>query len=146
MGHKVTGIDLDEKMLQKANNKVKKTSQLSFEYGDGTSTTFKDAEFDAATISFAMHDVPQEIGIQILREAKRVISGNGFIYIVDYNDLTHVGAKILSLVASIYESPNYKPFVKRGLKDYLAIAGYQIVSKNTFLGAVQFVKAVPVIN
>jgi len=144
LGHQVTGIDLDEKMLQKASKKINGNKNLIFANGDGSNTSFSNAEFDAATISFAMHDVPYEIGINILKEAKRLINENGFIYIVDYNDLGSIGAKMLALVANLYESPNYKPFVRRGLYEYLSVCGYRIADKSTFLGAVQFVKAIPV--
>ncbi len=140
-GHKVIGVDLDDKMLQKATLKATKENQLEFRQADGTKLPFSDAEFDAATISFAMHDVPAEIGIDILAEAKRVIKKDGFIVIVDYNNLkSSFGAKFLHPFALIYETSNYKPFVKKSLDFYLQKACLKIVDKKTFLGAVQFTK------
>lgn len=141
--HSVIGIDIDKKMLSKANNKISPELELKFSYGDGTNTHFKDDEFDAATISFAMHDVPYDIGIKILNEAKRVVKKTGFIFIVDYNDLSGIGSKILHFFSRMYESPNYKPFVKAGLASYLEKTGLKIDDKSTFLGAVQFVKVSP---
>ena len=138
--HNVTGIDIDKKMLAKANNKISHKLKLKFMYGDGTNIPSKENEFDAATISFAMHDVPYDIGIRILKEAKRVVKNTGFIFIVDYNDLSNIGSRILNFFARIYESPNYKPFVNVGLKSYLKKTGWKIEEKSTFLGAIQFVK------
>ena len=142
--HSVTGIDLDRKMLDKAKKKITSQLQLKFNHGDGTKLNYKDNEYDAATISFAMHDVPYDIGLKIILEAKRVISQNGFIFIVDYNDLSSFGSRTLYLIAQIYETPNYKPFVKMGLSTYLASAGFEITDKSTFLGAVQYVTANPI--
>ncbi|MCK4783236.1 MAG: class I SAM-dependent methyltransferase [Desulfobacteraceae bacterium] len=140
LGHEVVGIDLDKKMLVKARRKTSKKLKLSFLFGDGTKLPFKANEFDVATISFAMHDVPAEIGVKILKEAKRVIKKDGFIFIVDYNQLETCGAKILYTVAISYESPNYKPFVKRNFSYYLKETGLKIVKKDAFLGAVQMTK------
>ena len=74
LGHEVVGIDLDKKMLAKASRKTSTKLKLSFLFGDGTKLPFKANEFDVATISFAMHDVPAEIGVKFLKEAKRVIN------------------------------------------------------------------------
>ncbi len=138
--HNVIGIDLDKKMLAIARNKVLPELMLKFNYADATNTNFLDSEFDAATISFAMHDIPYDIGIKILNEAKRVVKNTGFIFIIDYNNLSGIGSKILHFFARIYESPNYEPFVRGNLGSYLKNAGLKIEDKSTFLGAVQFVK------
>nr|MBC8343463.1 methyltransferase domain-containing protein [Bacteroidota bacterium] len=142
--HDVTGIDLDIKMLEKANKKKSPALHLTFKHEDGTNIQCNDHVYDAATISFAMHDVPYDIGIKLLQEAKRVISKTGFILIVDYNDLSGFGSRLLYFFASMYESPNYKPFVRRGLASYLLESGFHVESKSTFLGAVQYVTARPV--
>lgn len=138
--HNVIGIDLDKKMLAKASNKIMPDLKLKFNYADGTNTNFPDSEFDAATISFAMHDIPYDIGIKILSEAKRIVKNTGFIFIIDYNNLSGIGSKILHFFAKLYESPNYEPFVRENLSNYLKNAGLRIEDKSTFLGAVQFVK------
>lgn len=145
MGHHVVGIDLDDNMLEKARMKVKDNNKLSFLNADGTRLPFDSNGFDAATISFAMHDVPTEIGIDILKEAKRVVKKDGFILIVDYNNLKgSLGAKFLYPIALLYESPNYKSFVRRNLSFYLKEVNLKIIEKNTFLGAVQFTRLISV--
>lgn len=141
--HDVTGIDLDESMLATARRKISAGLRLSFSHGDGSDTGFPDDRFDAVTISFAMHDVPYEVGLGLLSEAKRVVKDDGFLFIIDYNDLSGFGSKVLHPFAWLYESPNYRAFVKRGLPQYLHEAGWRMEHKSTFLGAVQFVKAVP---
>lgn len=140
LGHEVVGIDLDKNMLAKAGRKTSTKLKLSFLYGDGTRLPFRSNEFDVATISFAMHDVPAKIGVKILKEAKRVINKDGFIYIVDYDQLGTCRSKILYAVAIIYESPNYKSFVKRDFNYYLQETGLKIGKKDTFAGAIQMTK------
>ncbi len=139
LGHDVVGVDLDRKMLDKAEKKRCRDLMLRFFYGDGTDLPFPDSSFDAATISFAIHDVPGRIAVRILREARRVTRAGGNILIVDYNDLyASFGARFLYRFARLYESPNYFPFVRRGIAPLLDSAGLTIKDKTSFLGAVQF--------
>ncbi|MEN8250208.1 MAG: methyltransferase domain-containing protein [Bacteroidota bacterium] len=140
LGHEVVGIDLDENMLAKAHKKTSKDLKLSFLHGDATDLPFEDNDFDAATISFAMHDVPDDIGVKILKEARRVVKEDGFIFILDYNQTESFGAIFLYYVALLYESPNYKPFAKRDFRNFLEEIGFNIKEKDTFLGAVQMTK------
>lgn len=139
LGHHVVGIDLDRKMLKKARRKHRRDLMLRFLFGDGTDLPFPDRSFDTATISFAIHDVPSRIAVRILREARRVTREEGSILIVDYNDLrASFGARFLYRVAQLYESPNYFPFVRRGIVPLLEDAGLTIKHKTSFMGAVQF--------
>ena len=143
LGHSVIGVDLDREMLAKAQKKRRAHLVLDFMHGDGTALPFEDDSFDAATISFAMHDVPPEIGVGILREARRVVRPKGRIHIIDYNDLgSSFGARLLYRVARFYESPNYFGFVRGGVVRYLEAAGLTVDRKRHFLGAVQFLSAV----
>lgn len=139
LGHNVTGIDLDTKMLAKAEKKLSSDMNLKFMHADGINLPFADNEFDAATISFALHDVPFEIGVKILNDITRVIKDDGFIFIIDFHvPIDNIGARILFSVAQLYESPNYKPFTKKGLEIYLKATGLILIEKSSFLGAVQF--------
>ncbi len=141
LGHDVTGIDLDKKMLAKAEHKVSSNMELKFLHADGTKIPFADNSFDAASISFAMHDVPFEIGIKLLREVSRVIKDDGFVFIIDFNTpINNIGARILYWIAQLYESPNYKPFALKGLATYLDTAGLEQMTKSSFMGAIQFTR------
>lgn len=139
-GHEVVGVDLDGEMLTWARKKGQKNLNITFVQGDATKLEFNDSTFDAVTISFAMHDVPYEIGLKILAEAKRVLIPTGKIIIVDYNEpANNVIAKFLCFFAMIYESPNFKKFIKVGLEKYLKENGLFMVNRFTILGAVQVV-------
>ncbi|MBK8555950.1 MAG: methyltransferase domain-containing protein [Lewinellaceae bacterium] len=144
-GHRVTGIDLDPKMLERAAKKVKPDLALTFMQADGSALPFDDNQFQAVTISFAMHDMPFDIGVEVLREARRVLRPDGFLLIIDANEKgANFGADLYHLIASLYESENYAPFVKRSLGMYFEAAGFGFRQQETFLGAVRFVVADPV--
>ncbi|MBI2632631.1 methyltransferase domain-containing protein, partial [Candidatus Pacearchaeota archaeon] len=83
-GFSVIGIDLSSDMLKYAKKKIKKTYDLKFVCCDATRIPYKKSSFDISSISFGLHDMPEEIGIKILKEMKRTTKKNGNIIIVDY--------------------------------------------------------------
>lgn len=144
LGHSVIGIDLDLNMLHKAQKKQNGFLNLNFLHADATILPWASNLFDVAVISFAMHDVPGEIGLRVLSEAARVIKSEGVIYIIDYEEPRFTAAaKILYWIAQLYESPNFKPFIQRGLESYCIQAGLNIAQKDHLaFGAVQLVRLV----
>jgi len=80
-GINATGVDISQTMLNVAR---KKRPNATFIHGDATALSFPDNTFEAATISFALHEKPQTLGLTILAEACRVVRPEGFILITDY--------------------------------------------------------------
>ena len=141
-GHQVYGVDLDKEMLTWAMKKHQEKHNLTFLQGDATQLEFGDGTFDAVTISFAMHDVPFDIGKRILSEAKRVLVRGGKVIIIDYNEPgRNFAAKLLCWIALLYESPNFKEFIKIGVVKYLKDTGLKVVDRFTILGVVQVVSS-----
>jgi ubiquinone/menaquinone biosynthesis C-methylase UbiE len=141
-GHEVVGVDLDPSMLARAHRKVKAPLALRFQHCDATRLPFADRAFQAATVSFAMHDVPFEVGIRMLREARRVLHPEGTLLIVDYNGRRGpIASGALHRIALLYESPNYRSFAERGIGTYLETTGFRVVRRSLLWGAVQFTRA-----
>ena len=115
-GHKVIGIDVCPDMLKKAKKKVKPNYNLKFIKADATKLPFFENQFDVATISLALHDMPKEIIIKVLAQTKKVIKPDGKIIIVEYyTPQNFIGKKIVSL----WETEYYQNFTKTGLDHYL---------------------------
>jgi len=133
-GHDVIGIDLSPEMLAQARKKLSQNLKLKFQQADGTKLPFKDGTFDAASISWGIHDMPYEIGIKVLKEMKRVIKKNGMILIVDYIDAKkHYPARLTQFLINLYETKNYKPFITKGMGTYIKEAGLKTVKKSEYL-------------
>jgi demethylmenaquinone methyltransferase/2-methoxy-6-polyprenyl-1,4-benzoquinol methylase len=141
-GHIVTGVDLDARVLVYAVRKQDPHLALDFRHCDATDLPFDRNSFDAATLSFAMHDVPQRICLGILREARRVLRADGMLVILDYQEVAErIEARMLRWAAFMYESPNYHAFVRRSTVDTLQSAGFRVLSRQSILGAVQLTTA-----
>jgi len=135
LGHDVIGIDLSPEMLVQAKKKLSPSLKLKFQVADGTKLPFMDEFFDAAAISWGIHDMPYEIGIRVLMEMKRVIKKNGKILIVDYmNPRKHIVAKFTHRIIKIYETKNYLPFIKKGIEAYINVTKMKIFKESNYLG------------
>ncbi|BDQ38166.1 methyltransferase type 11 [Pseudodesulfovibrio nedwellii] len=80
-GINTTGVDISRTMLDVAR---KKRPNATFIHGDATNLSFPDNTFNAATISFALHEKPQVLGVAIVTEARRVVRPGGCLIIADY--------------------------------------------------------------
>ena len=119
----VVGIDLSEAMLRIARRK-NRFSNVTFKEADATSLPFEDHSFDAACISFALHEMPNSIRERVVREMARVTTPGGRIIIVDYA-LPHgrLARAIVYRIVKLYERDHYASFVKLDLEALLRRTG-----------------------
>lgn len=116
----MTGVDLSPEMLEQAKKKLDGSLKLRFLHADATELSFKDNEFDGASISLGLHDMPYEIEILVIKEIKRVVKNKGPILIVDYMEpKKHWVATLSHHLIKLYETHNYNPFIQRGLDELL---------------------------
>ena len=82
MGHKTTGLDITEAMLEKARQKANGNSQrVSFQIGDAENLPFDNASFDAIVSRYLLWTLPDPW--RALQEWHRVISPGGTIISVE---------------------------------------------------------------
>ncbi len=123
----VTGIDLSSAMLKQAKLKAKNpalsSAGLRFIKGDATKLPFEDNTFDASTISFGLHDMPEEIRVNVLAEMKRVTKKHGKILVADYaTPADGILAKLERPISNIFESKYFDSFMSTGLDKYISDA------------------------
>lgn len=82
LGFRVTGLDLSPAMLRVAQRKAGKS--IPFVRGDAARLPFADDSFDAAVISFALHEKEVSLCNGILREAKRVVRQPVRLIVADF--------------------------------------------------------------
>src|SRR5574341_1508585 len=140
-GAQVTGIALSEAMLAVARSK-NKSENLRFETGDATQLPYPSGSFDVTTISFALHDMPLDIGESVLKEMVRVTRPTGTIVIADYAlPRSRIGSLLIYRVVTLYEQQYYREFIRRDVRAILKQAGIEIgEEKPAVLGAVRIWK------
>ncbi len=112
------GVDLSDNMLRQAyRNGLDGVCQKM----DASKTDFADNEFDAAIMSFALHETHAETARNILIESKRIVRPDGKIIIVDYafDKHTHPMGKFAARAVEKFVGGdhyrNFKFFIKTNL-------------------------------
>ena len=132
--YRVTGVDISQAMLDRAKRRIKPDFCLKFMKANAASLPFEDASFDEASISLALHDMPREIELRVLREMRRVTKASGEILIVEYADLSHGLKSALNPFIRLYESNYYRDFARRDLLQLLTDAGLKVKRQANILG------------
>lgn len=115
----VTGIDLSSGSINYAEKRAQKAgrSRLHFIEMDATDLScFKDAEFDYATISMAVHQFHPDTGKQILKEMTRISKR---IVVIDYKypqprGFSGLLVRIIERLAGDEHNRNFKAYLKMG--------------------------------
>jgi ubiquinone/menaquinone biosynthesis C-methylase UbiE len=118
---KIFGIDLSSSMIKVARKKLGMETNLII--GSATKMEFKEHQFDLITCSFILHEVPQIVRMEILKEAKRALQNDGRILLIDYHPgpikkLKGIYSKLIitffEFLAGGDHYRNYRQFIKNG--------------------------------
>ncbi|MFW5758020.1 MAG: class I SAM-dependent methyltransferase [Bacteroidota bacterium] len=134
------GVDLSDNMLRQAyRNGLNGVCQKM----DASNTDFADHEFDAAIMSFALHETHAETARNIFIESKRIVRPDGKIIIVDYafDKHTHPLGKFATRAVEKFVGGdhyrNFKFFIKTSLLKEMT-RGIPLIHEVSFLmGAVR---------
>ncbi|HLF50632.1 MAG TPA: methyltransferase domain-containing protein [Methylomirabilota bacterium] len=99
---RITGIDLSEEMLEKAQEKVVELElgNVTLKTMDATVMDFGDSEFDAAVATYTISAVPDPVGV--LREMRRVVKPGGNIVLLNhFRSRRKVMGRLEDLVAPV---------------------------------------------
>lgn len=111
-GAKVTAADMTPSMLLRAVGKARRLP-IRFAGLDARQLPFPDATFDAVILSFALHDMPRRVRIEVLREAARVARET--LVVLDYDVPRHTPWRQLVLKGlGLFETPYLAGFARDG--------------------------------
>ena len=82
-GMKLSGLDLSAPYLGEARRLVGKTARVKLIEGAAEKLPFEDRSLDLVFSSFLMHELPQDVRLEALREMARVVKTDGLVVIVD---------------------------------------------------------------
>lgn len=76
------GVDISDNMLHQAWRNGLKEVCLKM---DASETTFKNNSFDAAVMSFSLHEMYAETARKVFLESKRIVKPGGLLIVIDYS-------------------------------------------------------------
>ncbi|MCF7944201.1 MAG: class I SAM-dependent methyltransferase [Spirochaetia bacterium] len=139
---RVVGVDINSAMASCASSRLKTGSHdhISFIHGDGRNLHFADAyEFDIATISLALHEMPEEYRLPILLEMSRTAER---LIIADYssplpNNMQGKGAFIIERLAAGDHYRGFRNYQRNGgLEQLIEAAGLKLLQTKKSLKGV----------
>ncbi|TVQ91165.1 MAG: class I SAM-dependent methyltransferase [Bacteroidetes bacterium] len=133
------GVDVSENMLHQAWRNGLKNVCLKM---DASATTFDNDTFDAAIMSFSLHEMAADTAKGVFMESKRIVKPGGLLIVVDYcfdNHTRPLGRFAARAVEKFVGGDHYRNFKYFMAEDLLAkfSDGLSIREKRRFLfGAV----------
>lgn len=127
--YSVTGIDRSERMLAVAKRKIAASGlgNLSIQKADATSLPYPDASFDAVTTSLSLHEFPESVRDEILRELRRVLKPKGLLLIIEW-DRPDPGLSraAFNFFPALFEPRGFKEFLNLDWKAWLSAHGFTL--------------------
>jgi ubiquinone/menaquinone biosynthesis C-methylase UbiE len=131
-GAQTVAVDLSEAMIERARAKAaarpELRSRLRFESMDARRLAFPDRSFDVTVLSFALHDMPRRVRVEVLREARRVTARR--LVVLDYDlPASPPWRRLLAAGIALFETAYFPGFAAEGLEPLLAEAGLERVTR-----------------
>lgn len=145
----IVGLDLDLKMIKYASSKY---PQIFFVCADASHIPFQKESFKAIIISYSLHDKHPDVRRKIMREVKRLVSPEGKIIFLDFenpwNRLSRLGSLLTWSIERLAGSKHYRnnrQFLQEGgLQKFIRannlrqIEGHKIPLGNSSIVVAQF--------
>lgn len=121
----VIGMDLSPYMLAVAEDKAKNAqTNIQWMHGNAEATGFDDNSFDLVTAALLFHETPPEVSRQILREAWRILQGNGEMLVLDGNQET---LRELDWLRNVFEEPYIEAYANGNLDAWMGAADFDAI-------------------
>ncbi len=121
----IEGVDISHSMLKQTR---KSSAKINCTHGDATKLNFPDNSFEAALISFALHEKPKETAESIVKEAVRITRREGHLLAVDYAFDSSVSPFIKTMVRIVERFAGKDHYLY--FKKYLKYGGLDSLFRN----------------
>jgi len=138
----VFGIDLSEAMLKVAENKLGENADLKF--CDASKTPYSNDNFDLILSSTVLHEMSQQVRVDVLNEAKRILKQDGRLLLIDFHTgpikgFKGIYSKLIITISEILGGQehykNYLHFMKAGgLPNLIELCDFIIEDKKIVSG------------
>ncbi len=137
------GIDIDDKILEIAANKItKQNAKIRLIKYNGGVLPFNSSEFDVVISSLVFHHLTKQQKIEAFNEFKRILKPNGKIHIADWGKATNILMRLLFHIVQIFDGyKTTKDNVNGKLPEIIGSAGFKSIEIkqkfNTILGTIE---------
>lgn len=143
----IKAIDLSSGQVGVARERRPPLPNVDFVEMDASETSFRDGEFDRVVIAHALHEMPRERRLAVLREARRVLREGGALAVLELDRPRGLPLRLFVDLWWFYwlpfniETPTRRDMLKHGVSEEVEEAGFTEVSKTSmYAGAFQVVR------
>lgn len=132
---KIIAVDLGAGQIATAKRKDK-SGKIDFRAGNASETGLPAAAFDRVLITLALHEMPYELRLEVLREAARVCKPDGRIIAIEHARPESRLSRAIRYLWWFYwlpgnpELPTTMDLQKRGLDNEMREAGIEVVKRH----------------
>lgn len=138
----IFGIDLSEAMLKVAEKKLGNNANLKL--CDAAKTPYSDNKFDLILSSTVLHEMSQQVRVDVLNEARRILKKDGRLLLIDFHagpikKIKGIYSKIIIMISEILAGrqhyKNYRHFMRHGgLPGLIKPHGFEIEDQKIVSG------------
>jgi demethylmenaquinone methyltransferase/2-methoxy-6-polyprenyl-1,4-benzoquinol methylase len=125
----ITALDLSNDMLKIAEKKFNQKGLLNIKMlvADACGTGLPENSFDIILLSLVLHEVSEDLRTSILNEAKRLLSHNGQLIVIEWAQPTSVIQKIMFAPIKWLEPKGFKDFLRKDLYVYFTEMSFNVI-------------------
>ncbi|MFH1956576.1 MAG: class I SAM-dependent methyltransferase [Patescibacteria group bacterium] len=133
-GTEIIGIDLSSGQINIAKRKNRLVN-VKFIEGDAAGTEFEDGYFDKIFITHALHEMPRETRLNVLKEARRILKIGGRIIVLELDNPQNffvrlfIGLWLFYWLPFNFETPTRREMLKYGLTNEVKKSGFKNIRK-----------------
>ena len=132
---RITGIDLGAGQLATARRKTS-PENVDYRLENASATTLPSAEFDRVVIILALHEMPRDLRLAVLREARRLCNPEGLVVAIEHGRPRRRASQFLQAVWWLFwlpgnpEAVTSKDLQRHGLASEMREAGMRVVDRH----------------
>ena len=129
-------VDVAQVQLENLKDKLNDASGIRLHHQDSTQLHFADASYDCVVLFFLLHEQPEEVRIQTIAQALRVVKPGGKVIFVDYHRPSRLNPfrYLMTLILKTLE-PFALDLWRQEIADWLPDGGRSLtVTQETFFG------------
>jgi len=130
---RLIALDLSSNMLKIANKKYRKARVENIEtlIADACNTSLLDNSFDVVLIALVLHEIEKDMQKAIIAEAKRVLSDNGQIIVVEWEQPKGRFQRVMFSLIKMLEPRGFKNFLHIDLSAYFRTFGLRVLERHS---------------
>ncbi|MCL2053092.1 MAG: methyltransferase domain-containing protein [Oscillospiraceae bacterium] len=127
----ITALDLSADMLKIAEKKfrLKGIKNIETIVSDACNTGYPNGYFDVILLSLILHEISENSRAAMLKEAKRLLTPNGRLIVIEWEQPKSPSQKILFTPIKQLEPRGFKEFLQRDLAAYFENLGFAVIEK-----------------